>query len=78
VVVQTYPAVSGFISIVTALVSTGQTITLANYTTIQNARAMQQTQPFADVSVSFTSNTITITQTALANVYVTILVAGVR
>lgn len=77
-VIRTFPAIAGFIQEVTMLASTNQIVTLADYTTIQNALAMQQSQPFTSVSVTFSGNTITITQGALSNVYIVILVAGVR
>lgn len=78
VVVQQYPAISGLITIVTALVSTNTVINLSTiFTSITTVLAMRQDN-LASITTSISANTLTITQAGMTNVYVTLLVGGVR
>ncbi len=76
--VQTYPAVAGIVQVITANVSTNSTINLANsLSSIVNVLAMRQ-DTLATITTSISGTTITITQAALVNVNVTLLVGGTR
>lgn len=78
VVVQQYPAISGLVTVVTALVSTNTIINLSSiFTSITTVLAMRQ-DTLGSITTSISGNTLTITQASMSNVYVTLLVGGVR
>jgi hypothetical protein len=78
VVVQQYPAISGLVTVVTALVSTNTVINLSSiFTAIATVLGMRQ-DLLTSINTSVSGNTFTVTQAGMANVYVTFLVGGTR
>jgi len=78
IVVQQYPAISGLITVITALVSTNTVINLSSiFTAITTVLAMRQ-DTLASITTSISGNTFTVTQGSLTNVYITVLVGGTR
>jgi len=78
IVVQQYPAISGLVTVITALVSTNTVINLSSiFTAITTVLAMRQ-DTLASITTSISGNTFTVTQAAMSNVYITVLVGGTR
>lgn len=78
VVVQQYPAISGLVTVITALVSTNTVINLQSiFTAITTVLGMRQ-DTLGSITTSVSGNTFTVTQASMVNVYVTFLVGGTR
>ena len=78
VVVQQYPAISGLITVITAIVSTNTVINLSSiFTNITLVLAARQ-DTISSITTSISGSSFTITQGGLSNVYITALVGGTR